>query len=235
MNERAGEDGDSRKPTALYHDYLTVIYGLLATEGLIQFSRLLLAHGLSLSSFLLFLGTFLTSLHFWFACVTVDGVSQPFYTVLTSRNERLRSAFLLIDAVFAAAFAACLLIMFASLSPESGQPLLVFSGFLWLGVISLVYDLYSWGLVATVRKFDLNSNDREAVAYYGTVVRRWVIQDLTFCILAGIVRSGGHRFPVYLNPFAAGLVAVSVTVLIFDVFVLDDDSSRRSVTSSLRH
>jgi|SRR5690348_3022335 len=219
---------------ALYHDYLTVIYGLLATEGLVVFSGLALGHALTVSGFLLFLGTFLTSLHFWFVCVTVDQISQPCYSALAGSNARLRTAFLLVDALFAAAFAGSVLIMFHSLSADTPQHQVVFLSMVWLAGLSLLYDLYSFVVVAGSQFFDFPADSKQSIVAYGKVVRRWMVQDAAYCILAVTMYVATRTWMAYEGVLASMLALVALGVLVLDVVVLDpiDDSQTHQDPSS---
>ena len=101
----------------LSQEYLTVIYGLVTTEGLrefiISFQR---PDHLSFStSLLLFGATFLQALHFWMTSVTADKTAAKMYDQLAERKPRQRIARLLADMLFATTIAGCILTMFLNL------------------------------------------------------------------------------------------------------------------------
>jgi hypothetical protein len=134
-----------------YHGYLSVVYGLVATEGLGQLGKTIATADewqfRVPPSLLLFLGVFVIGLHFWFICSTVDESSHKFYRAFA--GEKWAYIFFFVDATVATSFAWLVLAMFHGISSRRN---LVFSWFLVAAVASLAYDLYSRVLVSAGRR-----------------------------------------------------------------------------------
>jgi len=136
-----------------YNGYLTVIYGLLVTDGLhyvVTFASD--PNNCQQWNFLnafLFLRTFLTSLHFWFVCATVDDLSQDFYRILSGENNPCFDLLLLFDAFVATAVAGFVLAMFHAIALGQTR---FFLWFLCAAGLSLLYDFCSRISVSYARR-----------------------------------------------------------------------------------
>lgn len=182
------EAGDpSAKKTAFdfYNAYLAVVYGLVVTEGLQEAVKFTDPVNWQLVNGLLFLGTFVVSLHFWFVCATVDDLSQNFYVILSGKKSSEFDLLLLFDALVATTFAGLALTMFHAVSQKWSR------FFVWLcfaAALSLVYDLYSSFLVFLAgrpsRRRGAAAGTQHAVERYRRELWCWVIIDAIFFVLA---------------------------------------------------
>jgi len=158
-----------------YHGYLSVVYGLVATEGLVQLGTIEKPHEWEFGIppfLLLFQGVFVIGLHFWFICSTVDESSHKFYRALA--GDRWAYAFFFVDAIVATSFAWLVLAMFHGISSRRDA---LFPWFLLAAAGSLAYDLYSRILVSAAGKESSQAgrrqshhqlrDDREVLAYSG--------------------------------------------------------------------
>jgi hypothetical protein len=206
-----------------YHGYLSVVYGLIATEGLGQLGTIKKMHEWEFGIppfLLLFLGVFVIGLHFWFICSTIDESTHKFYRVLA--GDRWAYAFLFVDAIVATSFAWLVLAMFHGIS--SGREAL-FRWFLAAAVGSLAYDLYSRILVITADKRARRQDALSLVISYGTSVKCWLIQDSSFflgALLLFVLDKYGSWSGRVLS---VCFVLVSVGVLALDVKFLPDSPS----------
>jgi hypothetical protein len=177
-------DTSGKKATFdFYNGYLTVVYGLLISNGLgyvVKFTSINPSNSWKSFDALLFLGTFLTALHCWFVCATVDDLSQDFYRVLTSRKTPLTELLVLIDIAVATIFAGLLLAMFDAIPDER-----FFLWFLLAGGLSLLYDLYSRGLIALARWLRREEPERKTIGEYGVRVSSWIKTDFVFVTASG--------------------------------------------------
>jgi len=202
-----------------YHGYLSVVYGLVATEGMIQLGTIDKAHEWEFRTppfLLLFLGVFIIGLHFWFICSTVDEASHKFYRA--TRGDRWAYAFFFLDAIVATAFAWLVLAMFHAIS--SGRTSL-FSWYLVASVGSVGYDLYSWLLVITAQERGRDENAVTLIKDYGAIVKGWLIQDCCFCAAASLLLllAAHHLGPgICLDIF---FVLASAGILVADVKFLE--------------
>jgi hypothetical protein len=129
MRPSFGDQAAKKAAFNFYNGYLAVIYGLLVTDGLhnvVTFGSDPNNHPWNFLDAFLFLGTFLTSLHFWFVCATVDDLSQDFYRILSGGEDPCFDLLLLFDAFVATALAGLVLAMFQAI-PKNNPQL-----FLWL-------------------------------------------------------------------------------------------------------
>jgi hypothetical protein len=200
-----------------YNGYLTVVYGLLISNGLgyvVKFTNI--NPSVSWKSFdaFLFLGTFLTSLHFWFVCATVDDLSQDFYRALTGRKAPLSELLVLIDIAVATIFAGLLLAMFDAIPYDQ-----FFLWFLLGSVLSLLYDLYSIGLISLALWLRKEEPERKIIGEYGVRVSSWMKTDFAFVIAAGamyLVRC----WNAFYDSIALGsvLLVFTICLLLMDVW-----------------
>jgi hypothetical protein len=205
-----------------YHGYLSVVYGLVATEGLIQLGSIKKLHEWEFGIppfLLLFLGVFLIGLHFWFICSTVDESSHKFYRALA--GDRWAYALFFVDAIVATSFAWLVLAMFHGISSRRDA---LFPWFLLAAAGSLAYDIYSRILVSATGKRARRQDAHSLITSYGMTVKYWLIQDSSFFLgaLLLFVSDKYHSWP------GCGLdvcfVLVSIGVLVLDVKFLPDST-----------
>jgi hypothetical protein len=180
------EDESGKKTTFdFYNGYLTVVYGLLVSNGLgyvVKFTSTNTSHSWESVDALLFLGTFLTSLHFWFVCATVDDLSGDFYRALAGAATPVFELFVLLDIAVSTILAGLLLAMFDAIPGER-----FFLWFLLAGGMSLLYDLYSSGLVSLARWLnrDRVGQQRDAIEKYRRRIGSWIRADFVFVTASG--------------------------------------------------
>ena len=195
-----------------YEAYISVVYGLVATDGLEQLGPVGTADPLRFGippALLLFFGVFVIGLHFWFTCVSVDKTSGDLYCALA--GDRWKLIFFFVDAMVSTAFAWLVLAMFRGIATGRG---LLFWWFLAAAGLSLVYDGYSSILLLICRR-RREEHSSAARTHYGTIIKHWFLQDGLFllgagslCVLAKYTSSG------FLDVW---FVAVAIVVLILDV------------------
>ena len=195
-----------------YQGYISVVYGLVATEGLGQLGQQSGWYLRIPSCTLLFLGVFVIGLHFWFICSTVDESSHKFYRALA--GDKWAYIFFFVDAIVATSFAWLILAMFHGIS--SGRELL-FDWFLVAASLSLAYDLYSLILVGAGRSSTYGKDIRPVVSGYGTTVKNWLIQDSGFFLGALLLFNLDCHTSWSARSLDISFVAVSIAVLLLDV------------------
>lgn len=190
-NHVSGSDETVKNAFEFYNTYLSVIYGLLATQGLtsvVNFTSKDDEQSWSVVSILLFAGTFITAMRLWLSLANIDDVTRRSYSVAGSLKHSWFNLLLLVDTVFATTFAGLLLAMFSAI--PSVIPL--FHLFLWLSGLTLLYDLVS-GLCfyGFTKRVDGKTEDHEVIRSYKAKIGKWIKQDLSFgaaatalCILA---------------------------------------------------
>jgi hypothetical protein len=200
---------------AFYQGYISVVYGLVATDGLEQLGTIDAIREWQFRvppSLFLFFGVFIIGLHFWFICSTVDESTHKFYRALA--GDRWAHIFFFADAIVATSFAWLVLAMFHGISSRRE---LLFPWFLVAASLSLAYDLYSRVLVSVGRRRIGGEDPLALVSSYGTTVKNWLIQDSGFFLGASLL--------LVLDKYkfwpGRGLdvcfVAVSAAVLVLDV------------------
>jgi hypothetical protein len=206
-------------PRRLSQEYLTVIYGLVTTEGLHEF--VLSGHRTELAfsvRLVLFVGTFLQALHFWMTAVTADKSATDFYALLAEAMPRRRILLLLTDMLFATAIAGCILTMFLNLD-RNGQTFFHF--FLILAIVSLGYDSFALVVssVAEIARRHVAAPDEKVKrSRYLRLVGTWLLQDSYCVVLSGFVYL--RIYPHYWTSRPM-IVACAYAVLTGAIFLLD--------------
>jgi hypothetical protein len=214
MKSPPTDQPEKRAAFNFYNGYLGVVYGLLVTDGLhyvVAFTSDTKNHRQwnSLNVFL-FLGTFLTSLHFWYVCATVDNLSQDFYQVLAGGNDSFFDLLLLFDAAVATSFAGFALAMFQAIPPENTG---LFLWFLCAAGLSLLYDFGCRFLVSYARRAHKEEREPDTIQRYGDKVSNWIKADLVFAIGSAAMYFWYRRFGGR-PPFAFGSVFAAFTVFL---------------------
>src|SRR5215469_3548013 len=170
-----------------YNTYLSVIYGLLATQGLtsvVDFTSKDDEQVWNLLSILLFAGIFLTVMRLWFNLANIDELTRRAYELAASSKHSKFNFLLMVDLVFATAFAGLSLAMFKAIPSEIS----LFGLFFWLGALYLLYDLFSGFLFYRLTKgIDETANCQEIVEKYKGKVRKWIKQDFGFATAATVL------------------------------------------------
>jgi hypothetical protein len=164
-----------------YNTYLSVIYGLLATQGLtsvVTFTSKGDEQAWDVLSILLFGGTFITTMRLWFGLANIDDLTRKSYGIVVRLKHSNFNCLLLVDATFATTFAGLLLAMFSAIPSQT----LFFLLFLWLAGLSLLYDSVSGLLFYHFTKGI--DDDHDVIPRYKAKVQEWVKQDLVFATAA---------------------------------------------------
>lgn len=204
-----------------YRGYISVVYGLIATDGLEQLGTIdkLEWQFRVPPRLLLFLGVFVIGLHFWFICSVVDDSSHDFYRALA--GDKWAHLFFFTDAIFATGLAWLVLAMFHGIS--SPQHLL-FSWLLVASAVSVAYDLYSGMLVGVGRKMARGEDQRAFISRYGATVKYWLVQDSSF-FLGGLLLFEMNKENLWTGRgLSICFVLVSIAVLVLDVQFLSVSS-----------
>lgn len=177
-------DGSAKKAAFdFYNGFLTVVYGLIVSKGLeyvVTFTSDHPAHQFESIDAFLFLGTFLTSLHFWFVCATVDDLATDFYQTLVGQKTSLLGLFILIDIVVATFLAGLLLAMFDAVPKPR-----FFFWFLFAAAVSLSYDFYSRILVLIAGR--MRGRDQLTIDKYRGRINGWIKKDFIFLSASGLM------------------------------------------------
>jgi formate-dependent nitrite reductase membrane component NrfD len=205
-----------------------VIYGLLVTEGL----QCVVKSSSDLQDWvtnaLLFLGTFLLSLHFWYVCATVDQLSRDFYRVFSRGHGPYFDLLLLYDASMATCFAGLVLAMFYAIPPRGSR---FFLAFLCAAGLSFLYDVGSRVLVFFARRIREEENQRDTIHRYNEKVTNWIKGDVVFSIASLAMYYSYRMFFVHASSadkynlphtfaLAGAFAALSVLLLLWDVELL---------------
>jgi hypothetical protein len=212
-----------------YRAYISLVYGLIATEGLAQLGTIDKQQEWQFhipSHLLLFLGVFVIGLHFWFICSVVDDSSRDFYCAFA--GGKWAHIFFFTDAIVATGFAWLVMAMFHGVSSRDQ----LFSWFLAAAGGSLAYDLYS-SILVTVGRQRVRGESQAFISNYATTVKYWLIQDSSFFLgaLVLFVLDKANVWPG--RGLSVGFVVVSIVVLVLDVnFLSDTEGTATSVAGS---
>jgi hypothetical protein len=206
-------------PPGFYETYISVIYAVLAGTGLEELTKQFLSRSPSISTLLLFGGVFVASVHFWMVCLSSDPLSDAAYLILERNpSPRMFNLFLVIDILFATAFAGALFFMFRSVSLEAK---LFFAGFSALAGLSLAYDLCSMCVAAFAFLRLGDGRNRAALERYVKTYGSWLWQDSIYVTIAlsfyFLSQYYYARFPLR---FATVFALVSFGGLVLDAILL---------------
>lgn len=216
----AASEETSKNAFDFYNTYLSVIYGLLATQGLtsvVNFTSKDDEQAWNTLSILLFGGTFIAVMRLWFSLAKIDDLTRQAYRAVrqpVNPNERAvkHSRFnilLLVDVVFATTFAGLLLAMFSAIPSETFFFLL----FVWLAGLILLYDLVS-GLLFHwfTREGNRDADDQEIIARHKAKVSKWIKYDLL--LVAAAIALYLLSAALHLGiPVALALTFVLITIV----------------------
>lgn len=197
-----------------YNGFLTVVYGLIVSKGLeyvVTFTSDHPTHQFESIDAFLFLGTFLTSLHFWFVCATVDDLATDFYQTLIGGKASLLGLFILIDIVVATFLAGLLLAMFDAVPRPR-----FFFWFVFAAAISLSYDFYSWILIFIAGR--MHRRGQLTIDRYRGRIKGWIKKDFIFLSASGLMYFGIARNVIQNSiGFSSVFALFSVFLLLMDV------------------
>jgi hypothetical protein len=201
----------------LYRDYITIVFGLVATKGLEQIADRAFHSELSWSQAPFFLGAFIVGIHFWYVCVVYAGISGPTYQRLADlpktefRKSLSRIIFFGVPVVFVSAYAGTVVMFFYAIP---GRYDLLFRAFWVLLLASLINDF--WGLATTAYAQKGAAGDvRTAVQKALKLNGRWFLLDLIYFAVFWIfvyhrVISLSASHPVAAGMAFLGLIALGV-------------------------
>jgi hypothetical protein len=197
-----------------YNGFLTVVYGLLISKGLeyvVTFTSDHPTHQFESIDAFLFLGTFFTSLHFWFVCATIDDLATDFYQIFVGKRTSFLGLFILIDVVVATFLAGLLLAMFDAVPSQR-----FFFWFMFAAAVSLSYDFYSWILILIARS--MRGRDQLTIEKYGRRINGWIKKDLIFLSASGLMYFSVARNVIQNSiGFSSIFTLFTVCLLLMDV------------------
>lgn len=201
-----------------YNTYLSVVYGLLVTDGLHYLvayisepEKMKLFN--SVKAFLL-AGTLLTAFHFWYVCATVDDLAQDCYRIVAETNTAYFDLLVLFDAVIATVFAGLVLAMFEAI-PQNNERL--FFWFLCGAVLSLLYDFGSSLVVLHGGRAQQEERHQQTIHKYGRKIIYWTTGDVIFLGVSAAM------YFLYHSLEAKHSVALASAFAVFTVFLLLSD------------
>lgn len=206
-----------------YKTYVTVIYGFVTVSGLEAFFSPPAWQAVSGTNILFFLGSLITSWHFWLICLASNDLSDSLYSVVTDRDRpRVFTAFLLTDIAFATLFAAPIIIMLR----HTGDPITVIRALVALAALSFAYDILSLVIAtfASLRVPRLGSKGptRRYIQLYGS----WLLQDFVYLSVAGASLALQH-FALLGSLGLAGLFfSITAAGIVWDVVWRNPDVYR---------
>lgn len=208
-------------PPGFYETYISVIYGVLAGVGLQQLSAQFLSRAISGPKVLLFVGVFVSAIHFWMVCLSSDPLSDAAYLVLErSPTPRMFNIFLVVDVLYATAFAGALLLMFNSIT-DSFEPKLFFYGFSALAILSFLYDVSALCVAAFAFMKAGQRSARAAVERYVRTYGSWLWQDALYVAVAltfyFVCLKYFVRFPIW---FAGAFLLTTIVGLVLDAIII---------------
>lgn len=157
-----------------YNTYLSVIYGLLATQGLssvVNFASNTDEEAWNVVNILLFAGTFITAMRLWLSLANIDNLSRRSYGVVAGLHHSWFSVLLLVDTAFGTTFAGLLLAMFAAIPSETS----LFRLFVWLAGLNFLYDL-----VLRVLFYGFTRGVGGEICRYKAKINKRIKQNLVF-------------------------------------------------------
>jgi len=214
-----------------YNTYLSVIYGLLATQGLTSVATFTKDdeqtwHVLSI---LLFAGTFITVMRLWLSLANLDDVSRRAYGAIAN-SKYLRFSFLLmVDSAFATTFAGLLLAMFLAIPSETR----FFALLLWLAGLGLLYELVLGFFFYRFTKHV--DGDTEHDEYKAKTID-WIKQGLGFAVAATALYllSAGLHLDNSVR-LALTFVLLTIAQLVVQLFPDWDKAVRKFLGRSRAH
>jgi hypothetical protein len=177
VNNQPAPGETAKNAFDFYNTYLSVIYGLLATQGLTSVVNFTKddEQTWDVLSMLLFAGTFITVMRLWLSLANLDDLSRRAYSSIANSGYRRFSFLLMIDSAFATTFAGFLLAMFLAIPSE----MRFFALLLWLAGLGLVYELI---LGFFLRRF-IKQADGDHHEFNAKIIR-WIKQGIGFASVA---------------------------------------------------
>lgn len=166
------------RPQTFYATYVSVVYGFIAVKGLEEVLKPDFLHIIAWPHWVMFGGTLILGLHFWLICLSSDEVSDRVYDMLIEPNRSsIDTSTLVIDVLYATAFAAPILIMYRCVAVDTE---LFYKAFAALTVVSLLYDITALMLGAVAGTKIQDSDQRKHFGVYIRLYGMWFIQDICY-------------------------------------------------------
>src|SRR6266436_9579368 len=132
----------------IYRDYMTIVFGLVATKGLEKLAERAASNELTWSQVPFFLGAFVIGVHYWYVCVAYAGESSATYKALSDSPTKKfwknlsRITFFGVPVLFFSAYAGAVVMFFYAIPTRYD---LLFRAFWLLLLASVINDV--WDLV----------------------------------------------------------------------------------------
>ena len=203
----------------LYRDYITIVFGLIATKGLEQISDKALHHELWWSQAPFFLGAFIVGIHYWYVCVNFAGISSTTHAVLSKGsakkfwNNVSNIIFFGMPVLFVSAYAGAVVTFFYAIP---GRYDLLFRAFGVLLLVSWVNDLWDIAVAAYAKSKTNVENEKGQIEDQRKLSRLWLACDLPYFVgfafaYHWIVSMAGSN-PVAAGAAFIGLIALGVGI-----------------------
>ncbi|HTW23908.1 MAG TPA: hypothetical protein VMD78_09925 [Candidatus Baltobacteraceae bacterium] len=225
----------------LYRDYITVVFGLVATKGLEQLSESVIKKESPLwiqAPF--FLGAFIVGIHYWYVCANFAGVSSTTYGVLSEKIssrqffKNLSNIILFgLPVLFVSGYAGAVVMFFYAIPAHYG---LLFRAFQVLLGISWINDAWDIAIAIYAKKKTNNTDEINAIENQRKLSQLWLILDLGFFVIFTLgyhwVASLALAHPLRDGALFLGLVAIGV---LFDALLTPLDQKQAQPQKPAAH
>jgi len=224
----------------LYRDYITVVFGLVATKGLEQLSDSALKNELSRIQAPFFLGAFIVGIHYWYVCASFAGVSSTTYGVLSekiSTKQFLKNLSNIIlfglPVLFVSAYAGAVVMFFYAIPAHNYG--LLFQAFAVLLAVSWINDAWDIAIAIYAKKKTNIADEKAAIDNQRNLSLLWLVLDFLFFALFATayhwIVSLAAAHPLRDGALFLGLVAIGV---VFDAALtpLDKKNAPQHPTAS---
>jgi hypothetical protein len=222
-NEVSASQDTAKNAFDFYNTYLSVIYGLLATQGLtsvVTFTKddEQTWHVLSI---LLFAGTFITVMRLWLSLANLDDVSRRAYGVIANFKYRRFNFLLMVDSTFATTFAGLLSAMFLAIPSETR----FFTLLLWLAGLGLLYEsVLGFFFYRFTKQVGGDTNHHE----YKAKIIDWIKQGFGFAAAGTALYLFSARLHLDDSvPLALTFVLLTIVQLVVQLFPHWGDAIRK--------
>jgi hypothetical protein len=192
----------------LYRDYMTIVFGLVASKGLEQLAERALHRELSWSQAPFFLGAFIVGIHYWYACVFYAGISRPTYDKISENGSSeawkniKRITLFGVPVLFVSAYAGSVVMFFYSIP---GRYDLLFRAFWVLLLTSSINDIWNCAVTAYARK-GADTNLQDSCKSQLNPNAKWIGCDLVYFLVFFFWLYSRVVSLSVSCPFAAGMV-----------------------------
>jgi len=194
----------------LYRNYMTIVFGLVATKGLEQLADRAFRHALSWSQALFFLGAFIVGIHYWYACVDYAKLSKPTYDKLSKPQAKQfwknvsKITFFGVPVLFVSAYAGSVVMFFYAI-PERYD--LLFRAFWVLLFTSSINDVWDYVTTRCAGKGAFNGENKDKEFKHALkLTKRWLLIDGVYFVIFFFLVNDWVVTLSASRPLAAGLV-----------------------------